>query len=91
MVTSPPPKEIVRPADLAEASGTSSSTGNARSSRMRSISVPTAPVAPTTATFSFLQPIGSPYRRLIEAEARVHHAEGALRVPLPHDARDADR
>ena len=41
----PPP-----PADLDDASGRTSSTGNFRSSRIESISVPTAPVAPTTAT-----------------------------------------
>ena len=39
-----------RPALLALASGTNRSTGNDRSSRMRVISRPTAPVAPMTAT-----------------------------------------
>jgi hypothetical protein len=57
-VTSRPPNEIVRPADRADANGNSSSTGNARASMIRSISVPTAPVAPTTATFRAME---SPY------------------------------
>ncbi len=49
----------VLPADRARASGTNSSTGKSRSSRMRVISRPTAPVAPTTATFM----VGPPYQR----------------------------
>ncbi len=49
-----------RPALRALASGTNSSTGNRRSSRMRIISRPTAPVAPMTATFM----VESPYQRV---------------------------
>ena len=44
------PKEHSVPSDLREASATISSTGNSRSARMFSISRPTLPVAPTTAT-----------------------------------------
>ena len=44
------PKLISRPTELREASATTSSTGNFRSARIESISEPTAPVPPTTAT-----------------------------------------
>jgi len=43
-------KRTDRPALRADESGISSSTGNDRSSRVRVISLPTAPVAPITAT-----------------------------------------
>src|SRR5581483_9005245 len=45
-----PANGTVVPALRALASGRSSATGNARSSRMRSTVLPAAPVAPTTAT-----------------------------------------
>ena len=44
------PKETSAPAERPEASATTSPTGNWRSARVLSISRPTAPVAPTTAT-----------------------------------------
>ena len=44
------PKEISCPVDRPEASAATSSTGNPRSANVFSISRPTAPVAPTTAT-----------------------------------------
>src|SRR5262245_16123341 len=44
------PYEISTPWLLREASGTTSSAGNVRSAKMSSISRPTLPVAPTTAT-----------------------------------------
>ena len=44
---------ILRPTDLAEATGRSSVTGKFLSARTSSILVPTKPVAPTTATFIF--------------------------------------
>ena len=47
-----PPKVTGSPSLRAEASGTNPSTGNARSSRIRIISRPTAPVAPITATLT---------------------------------------
>ena len=48
--TSSSPKLTSLPAEPLEASATTSLTGNCRSARMFSISWPTAPVAPTTAT-----------------------------------------
>jgi hypothetical protein len=47
-----PRKATCRPADAADARGTWRSTGKARCSRMRSISEPTLPVAPPTATWN---------------------------------------
>jgi cytoskeletal protein RodZ len=47
---SSPRNRSLAPAERSEASRTSSSTGKDRSSRMRTILRPTAPVAPTTAT-----------------------------------------
>ena len=44
------PKDTSTPIDLREAMAWHSSTGNWRSSRIDSISRPTLPVAPTTAT-----------------------------------------
>ena len=44
------PKETSTPMDLREAMAKHSSTGNSRSARIFSISRPTLPVAPTTAT-----------------------------------------
>ncbi len=44
------PNEHSVPSDLRDARATISSTGNSRSARMFSISRPTLPVAPTTAT-----------------------------------------
>jgi hypothetical protein len=44
------PKETRCPAERAEASATTSPTGKLRSDSVFSISRPTAPVAPTTAT-----------------------------------------
>ena len=43
------------PFDLSEARAMTRSLGKFRCDRMRSISVPTIPVAPTTATFSRLE------------------------------------
>ena len=48
------PKETSVPIERADASATTSSAGNRRSARISSISRPTFPVAPTTAT---LKPI----------------------------------
>ena len=50
------PNEASTPWLLREASATTSSAGNARSAKIESISRPTLPVAPTTAT---LYPIGN--------------------------------
>ncbi len=44
------PPSSSRPAERSDANGTISRAGNARSRRSRSITVPTCPVAPTTAT-----------------------------------------
>src|SRR6266571_1322011 len=55
---SSPRNEIRFPSDRGEASGTSSSAGKSRSSRVRTISRPTAPVAPTTATRIRSNPTG---------------------------------
>ncbi len=45
-----PLKVTVLPTERAEAKARSSRTGNLRSSRIRSVVCPTAPVTPTTAT-----------------------------------------
>ena len=60
-VCSSPRNRTVLPALRAEATGTSSCTGKARCSSTRSISAPTMPVAPTTATFK-PSDIGRGYR-----------------------------
>src|SRR5262249_46655516 len=57
------PKDTSTPTLLREARGTTSSAGKARSARMPSISRPTLPVAPTTATLKpmlVLQPFVKP-------------------------------
>src|SRR5437870_5475479 len=51
-VSSSPRNSSLWPSLRSEASGTSSDTGNSRSSSTLSISLPTAPVAPATATFT---------------------------------------
>ena len=46
-----PLKDMVFPTDFSEATGMSSVTGKLRSAKTSSITLPTNPVAPTTATF----------------------------------------
>src|SRR5260221_4129305 len=50
--TSSSPNDTSPPAERSEATAQTSDTGNARSARMLSISWPTTPVAPTTATLN---------------------------------------
>ena len=74
---SSPANRTIRPAERDEASGTNASTGKLRSSRMRVISRPTAPVAPTTATF-----IGrSSYRASGGAQRNRHERSICARSP----------
>ena len=66
-----PAKGSFCPALRALASATSQSTGNFRCSRTRSISRPTAPVAPTTATtFPMKKPLPRPSARCLVCRAR---------------------
>ena len=55
--TSEPEKRTVRPTDRSEATGNNSDTGNCLSSNIFRITVPTSPVAPTTATFISAPPV----------------------------------
>src|SRR5712691_11549235 len=70
-----PRKVTVLPTERSEAKQRSSPTGNFRSSRMRRVICPAAPVAPTTATRT---PLGiSPLQR---AHDQVAHLAGAHRL-----------
>src|SRR6478736_2817541 len=88
--TSPPANGSLRPSERGDAYARNCDTGNARSSRMRSISVPTKPVAPISPTLT------PPLMRLllfrrVEAERGVQGAHGWLDVVFGDHARDADR
>src|SRR3954471_1859214 len=99
--TSRPANGTVRPALRAEANGTNSSTANRRSSKIRAISRPTAPVAPITATFirpSYRRPssnlplTSSDLRdRGVQPEALVHDLERSIAVGSTDHARHPDR
>src|SRR4051794_20900596 len=89
IVSSSPRNATRDPADRALASGTSSSTGNERCSRVRVISRPTAPVAPITATrISAVLPLHS---LGAQVELRVHGPDGAVGVGRADHARHPDR
>src|SRR5207248_5862747 len=91
--TSPPPNASLRPSDRVEAYARSSDTGNARSSRMRSISVPTIPVAPTTPTLIDRPPevVVVISHGSVDAKRGVQCPDSALDVVFGDDTRHADR
>src|ERR1035438_4557252 len=82
----------VEPADLEEAKNRISSTGNARSRRMSRITVPTCPVAPTTAT-RMTEVYGTPKSRLrrVEPECGVKVANRVGDLLGTDHARDSNR
>src|SRR3954452_17640797 len=92
------PKSITRPAERSDANGTISSAGNERSRITPRMVLPTAPVAPTTATRISSNPwsvvarnvlglnsVGAQLERGVQAAHRLGHVAAA------HDARDLDR
>src|SRR5690606_17288921 len=88
-VYSVPAKRTFLPALRGEATGTSSPTGNLRSSSTRSIRWPTAPVMPTTATFSDFvmrqRYTASPSRRQFAPRLPSYHLVHAGWSPRPFD------
>src|SRR5262249_30768432 len=81
---------IREPAERSVANSSRSSRGKARSSSTRVIWLPTAPVAPTTAT-RISGPLGSDGRRLAQIELGMDGAHRAIGVLRANDARDPDR
>src|SRR3954469_14036174 len=87
-----------RPAERSDANGTISSAGKPRSRITPRIVLPTAPVAPTTATRTSAhhRPVPparvlAPDRVLAQLERGVQVTHGPRHVLLAHDARDLDR
>src|ERR1700722_4624505 len=85
------PKETSVPMEFVDASATTSLAGNARSARTLSISRPTLPVAPTTATLYDIT--SNPFERERSRAGREHYCKqvwresGARRAPAIRTAK----